>query len=660
MGRILDGVHSPADLKTLTDSELALLAREIRRQIIQTTSKTGGHVASSLGAVEIILAVHSLIDSPKDRFIFDVGHQAYAHKLVTGRADEFDTLRTLGGISGFPRPDESPHDVHPSGHASDSLSIALGLAKARELRNSDEKIVALIGDASLSGGMAFEALNTIGQLQLPLVIILNDNEMSISRNVGALVRHLGAIRSSASYRQARDQSQERLESSTIGRAFVALGRSAKESVKQFFVPESMMFEQLGILCTPPIDGHNIPAMKNILRTALDADGPVLMHVVTKKGAGYKPAEEDPVRFHGVGPFDPETGASLKKAPCAPTYTSVFGKALVREARVDEHIVAIIAAMRTGTGLDEFAREFPDRLIDVGIAEENAVGMAAGLACGGLKPVVAIYSTFLQRAIDQMIVDVALPRKNVVFAIDRAGLVGDDGPTHHGMYDISYCRMIPNMQIIAPSDEAELVNALHTALRIDGPVAVRYPRGSGVGVPVPSAGTMLPVGKSRIVRAGVKDAMAEGAEAGSCADAALSERVEPADGGSGTEAGSFGADVAILAFGSMVVPACDAAELLAEQGIDARVVDMRWVKPLDEEAIAEASKTKLVVTIENGVLAGGAGEGVLDVLSRQGSTTPTLTLGVDDTNVEHGKPEQLFAQLGLDPQGIAASISAKFA
>ncbi len=617
MSRILDSINSPADLKLLTDSELAILADEIRGEIISTTSKTGGHVASSLGAVEIILAVHSLIDSPKDRFVFDVGHQAYAHKILTGRRDDFKTLRTYGGISGFPRPSESKYDVHPSGHASDSLSIALGLAKARQLRGSDEKVVALIGDASLAGGMAFEALNTIGQLQLPIVIILNDNEMSISRNVGALVRHLGAIRSSASYRQARDQSQERLEMSSIGRAFVAFGRSAKDSVKQFFVPETMMFEQLGILCTPPIDGHNIPAMKDILRTALDADGPVLMHVVTKKGAGYKPAEKDPVSFHGIGAFNPETGTCPKKAPCAPSYTDVFGKALVREARVDEHVVAITAAMRTGTGLVEFANEFPDRFIDVGIAEENAVGMAAGLALGGLKPVVAIYSTFLQRAFDQMIVDVSLADCNVVFAIDRGGLVGEDGPTHHGAYDIAYCRMIPGMRMIAPSDEAELVNALHTALRIGGPVAVRYPRGCGRGVAVPTKGKVLPVGESSTLREG--------------------------------------SDVAILAFGGMVANALDAAELLAVDGIDARVVDMRWVKPLDEAAIASAAETRLVVTVENGIISGGAGEGVLDVLSHMKATVPTLVLGIDDSFVPHGKVNQLLTDLGLDAEGIAASV-----
>ena len=617
MTRLLDTIASPADLKLLSDKELGILATEIREQIIATTSKTGGHVAPSLGAVEIILAVHSLIDSPHDKFVFDVGHQAYAHKLVTGRLDVFDSLRTYGGISGFPKPDESPHDVHPSGHASDSLSVALGLAKARELRNSDEKIVALIGDASISGGMAFEAINTIGQLQLPLVIVLNDNEMSISRNVGALVRHLGAMRSSARYRQARDSSQEILEESgPLGKAFVAFGRSAKDSLKQFFVPETMIFEQLGVLCTPPIDGHDITALRDILRTALASDGPVLVHAVTRKGAGYKPAEEDPVRFHGVGPFKVATGASAKKSS-KPTYTDVFSKALLKEARVDEHIVAITAGMRTGTGLEAFAVEFPDRFLDVGIAEENAVGVAAGMSAAGLKPVVAIYSTFMQRAFDQMVVDCALPNCNVVYAIDRAGLVGDDGPTHHGMFDIAYCRAIPNMRVLAPSDEAELVCALHTALRIGGPVAVRYPRGSGVGAAVPASPDMLPLGASRELRAGD--------------------------------------DVALLAFGDRVAAALEAADVLAGEGVQARVVDMRWVKPLDEEAIIRAAQTKLVVTIENGIVSGGAGEGVLEVLARHGAHCAVCLCGIHDAFVRHGKTEMLLADCGIDAQGIVAAV-----
>ncbi len=618
MDRILDAIAAPADLKLLTVDELKILAGEIRTQIIKTTSRTGGHVAPSLGAVEIILAVHSLIDSPKDKFVFDVGHQAYAHKLITGRRDSFDTLRQAGGISGFPRPDESPYDVHHSGHASDSLSVALGLAKARALRRSDEKIVALIGDASLSGGMAFEALNLIGQLQLPMVIVLNDNEMSISRNVGALVKHLGVIRSSASYRQARDTSQEYLEESgALGRAFVNFGRNAKDSLKQFFVPDTMMFEQLGILCTPPIDGHDIRALRDILRTALDADGPVLVHAVTKKGAGYAPAEADPERFHGVGPYDIATGKSAKKLAGPSNYTDVFGAALLREARVDEHIVAITAGMRSGTGLKPFVKEFPDRFIDVGISEENAVGMAAGLALGGLKPVVAIYSTFLQRAFDQIIVDGALPKCDIVYAIDRAGVVGEDGPTHHGMYDMAYLRMIPHMSVLAPSNEAELVNALHTALRMGGSVAVRYPRGAGIGEQIPDAATVFPVGKSQVVREG--------------------------------------SDAAILAFGDRVAPAVEAAETLAEEGISVRVVDMRWVKPLDEEAIAQAAQTKFILTVENGIMAGGAGEGVLEVLAKQGAKVPAKVLAVDDAVVPHGKPAKLLADLGLDSEGIAAAI-----
>lgn len=622
--RILDCVSSPEDLKVLSDDELQILALEIREEIIKVTSKTGGHVASSLGAVEIILAVHSLINSPHDKFIFDVGHQAYAHKLVTGRLAEFPTLRQFGGISGFPRPKESPHDVHPSGHASDSISIALGLAQARKLQGGDEKVVALIGDASLSGGMAFEALNLIGQLQLPLVIILNDNEMSISKNVGGLMKHLGAIRTTTKYRQARDNAQAQLENAgALANAMVSFGRNVKESMKQFVLPQSsMMFEQLGILCTPPVDGHDIGALKELLSTALAADGPVLIHAVTKKGAGYKPAEDDPERFHGIGAFDIATGESIKKPAAAPTYTSVFGKALVAEGKADERVVAITAAMRGGTGLDAFAEAIPDRFIDVGIAEENAVAMAAGLAIGGSKPVVAVYSTFLQRAFDQILINVALPELDVVFAIDRAGVVGADGSTHNGMFDIAYMRMVPHMRVIAPSNEAELANALHTALSLEGPVAVRYPRGQAEGVRVPETPCELPYGKGDIRREGE--------------------------------------DVCILAWGDMVRESLGAAELLEEQGIDARVVDMRWVKPLDHDAIKHAAATKLVVTVEDGVIAGGAGEGVMEVMRGMGSLTPALVLGVGDQFVTHGTQAQLLHSLGLDAEGIADSVLKRLA
>ncbi len=617
--RILDAITSPDDLKALTDGDLRILCNEIREEIVSVTSRNGGHVASSLGAVEIIVALHSLLNCPHDRIVFDVGHQAYAHKLLTGRLKQFDTLRQKGGISGFPKPSESPYDVHPSGHASDSLSVALGLAKARDLRGSDEHIVAVIGDASLAGGMAFEALNHIGQEQTKIVIVLNDNGMSISRPVGGLVKHLGFLRTSTQYRRTRDALQERMEESgIITRGLLNVGRNMKESIKQFVIRHSMMFEHLGITCTAPIDGHDIRELRETLEVVLKADGPVLVHVVTKKGIGYPPAQQNPELFHGVGPFDIKTGHVYPSSNTAPKFMNVFRDAIVDEAAHDPSIVAITAAMKDGTGLARFADTYPDRFYDVGISEEHALGFAAGLASGGMKPVVAIYSTFMQRAIDQIIVDNALARCNIVLCIDRAGLVGDDGPTHNGMFDMVYLRMIPEMRILAPSNEAELVNALHTALKLDGPVALRYPRGAAAGVALPDHPTELEPGVSRLVRKGD--------------------------------------DIAILAFGRMVAQALDAAEILEQRGIHARVVDMRWVKPLDEHAIKQAAQTKLVVTLEEGVISGGAGEGVLDVLSHQASSTPSLVLGLPDAFIPQGKVEDLFADLGLDGKGIAASIS----
>lgn len=623
--RILDCVSSPEDLHALSVPELEILAAEIRRQIIDTTSRNGGHVASSLGAVDIILAVHSVLHAPKDKIVFDVGHQSYAHKLVTGRLDRFDTLRTYGGISGFPRPSESVYDTHPSGHASDSLSVASGLAKAKQLSGTDEKIIAIIGDAALAGGMAFEALNYIGSQQLPMVIILNDNEMSISRNVGALVKHFGNVRAMASYRDVREALQDKLErGGRTSNAFAEFGKRAKEATKQMFIPQSMIYEHLGIVCTPPIDGHDIKGLREMLELVLPMDEPVLIHAVTKKGAGFGPAEEQAERFHGVGPYNPITGEAVS-APGkaagigARTYTQVFSDAIVREARADERIVAITAAMEGGTGLKAFRDEFPERFIDVGIAEEQAVAMASGLAIAGKKPVCAIYSTFMQRALDQMIVDVALPNLDVVFALDRAGLVGDDGPTHHGVFDMAMMRMVPNMKLIVPSDQRRLSDAVHTALRLSGPVGIRYPRGSAETVYVDGSTEpeMLEVGRSITVREG--------------------------------------ADVAILAFGRMVKAAQDAADVLAESGITTRVVDMVWAKPLDEEAIQRAAETRLVVTAEEGVLEGGAGEGVLEVLSRLGCTTPAITLGIPDRFIMQGKSDLLLADIGLSPQGIVDAV-----
>ncbi len=619
--RILDAFTSPADLKLLNDDELKILCQEIRGEIIDVTSKTGGHVASSLGAVEIIVALHSVMNCPKDKIVYDVGHQSYAHKLLTGRLSQFDTLRQYGGISGFPKPSESVFDVHPSGHASDSLSVAFGLAKARDLSGDDFKIADVIGDSSLVGGMAFEALNHIGQEQTPMMIVLNDNGMSISRPVGALVRHLGMMRAKASYQHTRDAVQELMEArGGIGQELVDFGRNLKDSFKQMVIPQTMLFEQLGIVCTAPVDGHDITALREIFETCLESPCPTLVHVVTKKGKGYPPAEENPEIWHGVGPFDPKTGEFKKNTSKAPKYSNVFGDAIVKEAEHNPDVVAITAAMKDGTGLSKFAARFPRRFFDTGITEEHALGMAAGLSIGGKKPVVAIYSTFLQRAIDQIIVDNAINRENVVLCIDRAGLVGADGPTHTGAFDITYLRMIPNMRMLAPSNEAELVNGLHTAMMLDGPISIRYPRGCGEGVPIPQNPEVFKIGKSVERRAGN--------------------------------------DIAILGFGHML-PACmDAAKRLEAQGISARVVDMRWIKPLDVDAIVAACKTKLVVTAEEGVIAGGAGDGVLEVMEARNLSTPVLQIGLPDKFVEQGTVEQISHVLGIDGEGIAAQITEK--
>ena len=619
-------VDSPADLKLLTDEELGILASEIREEIISVTSRNGGHVAPSLGVVEVILACHSLMNCPKDKLLFDVGHQSYAHKLITGRREAFSTLRQYGGISGFPKPSESEYDVHPSGHASDSLSVALGLALARDLRGTDEKIVSIIGDAALSGGMAFEALNQIGQAQTPMVIILNDNEMSISRNVGALAQYLGHKRATRQYTETRDNIQEVLEhSGPVGRGIVDFGRNVKDSIKQMIIPDEMIFEQLGIVCTAPIPGHDIAAIKRTLRVVLDSNVPVLMHIVTKKGAGYAPAVERPDVFHGIGPFDIETGKAVSKPGGNPKYTSVFGRALIAEAEKNEDIVAITAAMKDGTGLAEFAERFPERFFDTGIAEEHAAGLASGLAFGGKRPVLAVYSTFMQRAFDQMIINNALPDLDVVFCLDRAGLVGDDGPTHHGMFDIAYTRMIPNMKVMAPSDEAELVNMLHTALTLHGPVAIRYPRGEARGVALPEDPEILEVGKSRVIREG--------------------------------------SDVAILAFGRMVQEAEGAADILAQEGVSVRVVDMRWVKPFDRDAVmAAATDCKLIATAEEGIIAGGIGEGIAAFLAEGalGNVPPVMIFGIPDQFVEQGKVPILHHVLGIDAEGIAARIRERYA
>ncbi len=626
--RILDGISCPADLKGLTFEQLEQLAREIREEMVQTTSCTGGHLAPSLGVVELTIGIHRALDCPEDKLVFDVGHQAYVHKLLTGRASRFGTLRTYGGLSGFTKREESEYDMHDSGHASDSLSIALGLALARDARGGHEEIVAVIGDGSMTGGMAFEAMNYIGHVKTDITIVLNDNEMSISHNVGALAAYLGRIRLHPRYIQVRDTVEQRVGGAgRVGRFMMNAGDDFKESFKQFlfrriatpgkYVTPGMFFEDLGIKYVGPIDGHNIQDVQTALERAKGYNGPVLLHFVTRKGEGYEPAACNPDAFHGVGAFDVETGVACSKGGPV-SYTKAFSEALLAEAAADERIVAITAAMSTGTGLDAFAQQYPDRFYDVGIAEANAVGMAAGLALGGQVPVVAIYSTFLQRAFDQVIVNVALQGQHVVFCLDRAGVVGEDGPTHHGVFDIAYLRLIPNMTVLAPSNEAELSDALHTALSLDGPVALRYPRGSGEGVEIPSTRSVWERARS------------------------VSRRE--------------GTDVEILAVGRMVGVALEAAELLAADGVSAAVRDMRWIKPLDVEAVREASDSgRLIVTIEEGTQMGGFGSAVLEELARLDSEADALCLAIPDHFVVHGAMDLLLSELGLDPQGVHDSI-----
>ncbi|MCX8006875.1 MAG: 1-deoxy-D-xylulose-5-phosphate synthase [Coriobacteriia bacterium] len=614
--RILDTIDSPADLKPLSREQLEQLAEEIRQTLIETVSKTGGHLAPNLGVVELTIGLHRALDCPKDKIVWDVGHQAYVHKLLTGRRERFDTLRTYGGVCGFPKRSESPYDVHDTGHASTSVSVALGYACARDRAGGDEAIVAVIGDGSLTGGMAFEALNHLGHLKTRMIVVLNDNEMSISRNVGALASYLGRVRLDRRYRRLRDDVESALARTKIGAAMVAAGEAAKESFKQLIVP-GMLFEELGLKYVGPIDGHDIGQVEGAVRAAKDVDGPVLIHAVTRKGKGYVHAEDRPDAFHGISPFEVESG-KVNGFSSKLSYTEVFGRALVAEAERDARIVAITAAMPSGTGLSYFAERFPERFFDVGIAEEHAVGLAAGLASGGFVPVVAIYSTFLQRAYDQLIMDVALQGLHVVFALDRAGIVGEDGPTHHGVFDLTYLRSIPGMSIMAPADEAELVHMLHTALASDGPVAIRYPRGSGSGAALPAEPVVLEAGRAETRRAGT--------------------------------------DVALLAVGRMVAIAEEAASLLADNGVDATVVNARWVKPLDLEALSHAARNhRLLVTVEENTAAGGFGAAVLEALSDLAAPTPVLRLAVPDCFVTHGATEVLLHEVGLDAEGIRGAV-----
>ncbi len=617
---LLDGISGPADLRNMGQHQLSRLASEIREVIVETTAACGGHLSSSLGVVDLTIAIHRVFESPRDRIIWDVGHQAYAHKIITGRREEFRRLRCSDGISGFPCREESPHDVNNSGHSSTSISYALGLAIARDLAGDDYHVVAVVGDGAISGGMAFEALNQVGHLKKDLIIVLNDNGMSISRNVGALSTYLSQLRLNPRYARMKGGVKEIIESvPLVGSQTDRFIHSFKERLKNFLIPE-FIFEELGIQYVGIVDGHDIPAMERDLRLAAMGEGPILIHVITRKGKGYPPAERDPDLFHGVGPFDVRTGKSLQVGE-KPSFTSTFGRVMCEMAREEPRLVAITAAMKLGTGLDDYARLFPQRFIDVGIAEQHAVTLAAGLALGGYRPVVSIYSTFLQRAFDPLVQEVCLQNLPVVFTLDRAGLVGEDGPTHHGAFDLSYLRMLPNMTVMAPWHQGELRDMLWAALEMEGPVAIRYPRGEG---------RLRSIGKERCP-------------------------VEMAKAVTVKE----GEDVCLLAVGRMVDVALDAAEILSREGIEAEVVNARFVKPVDEELIRDRALTrKLLVTLEENALRGGFGEGVAAFV--KGIETPCrlLHVGLPDRFVGHGKVPELFRSVGIDAESVAALVAAK--
>jgi len=624
LARILDTINGPEQLRTLTIVQMQQLAEEIRREIIEKVSVKGGHLAPNLGVVELTMALHYVFDTPNDLLVWDIGHQAYVHKLLTGRRERFHTIRQFGGLSGYLRRDESPYDVFGASHASTSISAALGLAVARDLQGQDFKVVAVIGDGALTGGMALEAINNAGSLKKNLIIVLNDNEKSISDNVGALHHYLGKIRqveTSPSYRQLREMAKGSIEKLPVvgDKAREAAGR-AEMSFKNFVMHSKagLIFEELGIKFFGPFDGHNIALMLDVFENIKHIEGPVIVQVLTKKGKGWEFAEKDSTKWHGPGAFDYETGVIKKNPSDPPTYTDVFANTLVELAEKDKSIVGITAAMAEGTGLKKMHQRFPERYFDVGIAEQHAVTFAGGLAVGGLRPVVAIYSTFLQRAYDQVIHDICMQDLHVVFAMDRAGVVGEDGPTQHGVFDIAFLRPIPNMKLMAPKDENELRHMLYTALYMDGPIALRYARGKAVGVPLDSELHKLEIGKAELL----SPATLEDAEQQDCT---------------------------ILAYGTTVAQAELAAKELAEEGIHVAVVNARWAKPLDEELILRlAMGTRRIVTIEDHVVAGGFGSAVLELLEARASLphVDIRLIGFPDRLVEHGAPSILKELYGL--------------
>ncbi|MBK8889323.1 MAG: 1-deoxy-D-xylulose-5-phosphate synthase [Dechloromonas sp.] len=609
---LLEKIRSPVDLRRLEHKQLPQLATELRAFLIDSVSQTGGHLSSNLGTVELTIALHAVFNTPEDRLVWDVGHQCYAHKILTGRRAGMSRLRMQGGVSGFPKRGESPYDTFGVGHSSTSISAALGMALAAKQKGEGRKVVAIIGDGAMSAGMAFEALNNAGVADADMLVILNDNEMSISPPVGALNNILTRLMSGRTFNAARNGARHMLE---FAPPLLELARRAEEHVKGMIAPGTL-FEEFGFQYYGPIDGHDLDALIPTLENLRKLKGPKFLHVITKKGQGYKLAEADPILYHGVAKFAPGEGIKASKGPGKLTYTQVFGDWLCDMAEADSRLVGITPAMREGSGLLRFSAKYPDRYFDVGIAEQHAVTFAAGLACEGLKPVVAIYSTFLQRAYDQLIHDVALQNLPVVFAVDRGGLVGADGPTHHGTFDLSFVTCIPNMVVMTPADEAECRRMLSTAYALDCPSMVRYPRGGGTGT-VPEANfATVPLGKGEIIRQGK--------------------------------------DVALLAFGSLVP-----ASLGAGEELDATVVNMRFVKPIDTEMIVElAGNHSLLVSVEENVLIGGAGSEVARVLTKHGLNVPLLSLGLPDRFIDHGEQGQLLADLGLDKDGIVRTVRAQ--
>ncbi|HEY4744261.1 MAG TPA: 1-deoxy-D-xylulose-5-phosphate synthase [Desulfuromonadaceae bacterium] len=614
---LLDTINSPADLKKLKPGQLPALAEEVRRFLLETVSETGGHLGSNLGAVELSIALHYCFNSPSDKIIWDVGHQAYTHKILTGRRDRFPTQRQYKGLSGFPKRSESEHDAFGVGHSSTSISAGLGMAAAADLAGTKNHAIAVIGDGSLTGGMAFEALNQAGHLKKNLIVILNDNEMSISRNVGAFSSFISRKMTGRYFRDLKKEMQGLLRNiPAIGSDILQFARRAENSLKGFLTPGAL-FEALGFDYLGPLDGHDLAQLVEVFTSINELDGPLLVHVMTTKGKGYKPAEDTPHKYHGVGVFDIATGKGAAKA-AVKSYTEVFGETIVHLAEQDPRIIAITAAMPDGTGLNTFAERFPKRFFDVGIAEQHAMTFAAGLAADGFRPVTAIYSTFVQRAYDQVFHDICLQKLPVTVAMDRGGVVGDDGPTHHGVFDLSYLRHLPGLTVMAPKDENELRHMLKTAISSDAPMALRYPRGAGYGVEMDGEPKALEIGRGELL----------------------------AEGG----------DLCIIAIGSTVQPALQAAETLKGRGIAVGVINARFVKPLDSELILSAAKaTGRVITVEENALQGGFGSAVLELLFDSGlHNVRVKRLGIPDRYIEHGSQAQLRRDLGIDAEGIVAA------